>query len=66
LKEEVGKYLDLQTIEQLGNILDTVYDILEHNNVKIEDFESFVKDKVDKQGSYDRRYFLKEIVDTKK
>jgi len=60
LQEEVKEYLDDNNIEELADIVEVVYGILNSMGVSIEEFESIRKAKVDKRGAFQDRFFLEE------
>ena len=60
LQEEVKEYLDNNCVEELADIVEVVYGILESMNVSIEEFEKVRKDKQEKRGAFHKRIYLEE------
>lgn len=58
LQEEVKEYLEDDNIEELADIVEVIYAILEYKNVKLEDFEKIRIDKVEKRGAFKKKIFL--------
>ena len=58
LQEEVKEYLEDDNIEELADIVEVIYAILEHKKVKLEEFEKVRIDKVQKRGAFNKKIFL--------
>ena len=58
LQEEIKEYLEDDNIEELADIVEVIYAILEYKNVKLEDFEKIRVDKVQKRGAFKKKIFL--------
>lgn len=58
LQEEIKEYLEDDNIEELADIVEVIYAILEYKNVKLEDFEKIRIDKVEKRGAFKKKIFL--------
>ena len=52
LEEELVEYKASGSVEELADLVEVVYGILEHLGVSIEDFEAIRKDKSDKRGAF--------------
>lgn len=58
LQEEVKEYIEDNNVEELADIVEVVYGILDSMDVSIEEFESVRKAKVDKRGAFKDRIYL--------
>ena len=50
LQEEVKEYLEDNNVEELADIIEVIYGILDSKNVSIEEFEKVRLEKVNKRG----------------
>ena len=62
LQEEVQEYLEDNNVEELTDIVEVVYGILNYNNISIEEFEAMRKSKVDKRGAFNKKIFLEKVI----
>lgn len=60
LQEEVKEYLEDNNVEELADIVEVIYGILNSMNVSIEDFEKVRMDKKEKRGDFEKRIYLEE------
>ena len=60
LQEEVKEYLADNNVEELADIVEVVYGILNSMHVSIEEFECVRKSKKDKRGAFQNKVFLEE------
>lgn len=60
LLEEVAEYSADNNVEELADIVEVVYGILNSMGISIEEFETIRKAKVDKRGAFQERIFLEE------
>ena len=58
LQEEVKEYIEDNNVEELADIVEVVYGILDSMDVSLEEFESVRKAKVDKRGAFKDRIYL--------
>ncbi len=58
LQEEVREYIEDNNVEELADIVEVVYGILDSMDVSLEEFESVRKAKVDKRGAFKDRIYL--------
>lgn len=58
LKEEVNEYLEENCVEELADIVEVIYGILNSMEVSKEEFESVRKSKVEKRGGFEKRIYL--------
>lgn len=57
LQEEVNEYLEDNNVEELADIVEVIYGILNSMNVSIDDFEKVRKEKAKKEELFKKRYF---------
>ena len=60
LQEEVKEYLEDNNIEELADIVEVIYGILNSMNISIEEFEKVRKDKAENRGAFKEKIFLEE------
>lgn len=60
LQEEVKEYLDDNNVEELADIVEVVYGILNSMGVSVEEFERIRAGKAEMRGSFQNRIFLEE------
>lgn len=60
LQEEVREYLENNNVEELADIVEVVYGILNSMDITIEEFEKIRKEKVKKRGAFNKKIFLEE------
>jgi len=60
LQEEVKEYLEDNNVEELADIVEVVYGILNSMNISIDDFEKIRKGKAEKKGAFKEKIFLQE------
>lgn len=58
LQEEVNEYLEDNNVEELADIVEVIYGILNSKNVSIEQFEKVRKAKAEKRGAFQNKIFL--------
>jgi len=63
LGEELQEYLDSQSVEELADLVEVVYAILDHKEVSRLEFECIRKQKVEKRGAFQDKLLLKEVID---
>lgn len=61
LNEELLEYQESKNIEELVDILEVVYAIAIARNCSIIQLEKLKKEKAEKRGAFEKRYFLKNI-----
>ncbi|MCB8814733.1 DUF429 domain-containing protein [Desulfosporosinus shakirovi] len=64
LGEELQKYLDSQRVEELADLVEVVYAILEYKEVSRQEFEDVRKQKVEERGAFRDTLLLKEVSDS--
>lgn len=63
LKEEINEYLLDENVEELADIVEVIYGILDAKRVTLEEFEDIRKKKVEKRGAFKNRVFLEYTLD---
>ena len=63
LQEEVKEYLEDNNVEELADIVEVIYGILNSKNVSIEEFEKIRKNKVDRRGAFNKKIFLEKVIE---
>ena len=58
LQEEVKEYIEDNNVEELADIVEVVYGILDSMGVSREEFESVRNNKVQKRGAFKEKIFL--------
>ena len=58
LQEEVHEYLEDNNVEELADIVEVIYGILNSMNVSIDDFEKIRLAKKEKRGAFAKKIFL--------
>jgi predicted house-cleaning noncanonical NTP pyrophosphatase (MazG superfamily) len=61
LKEEVKEYLEDNNVEELADIVEVIYGILNAKNVSLEAFEGIRLDKVEKRGAFQNKIYLEKV-----
>ncbi|MGN1269331.1 MAG: phosphoribosyl-ATP pyrophosphohydrolase [Clostridia bacterium] len=60
LQEEVKEYLEDNNVEELADIVEVIYGILNSMNISLENFETIRKEKEQKRGAFKEKIFLQE------
>lgn len=63
LGEELAEYQGENNVEELADIVEVVYAILEFRGVTLAQFEKIRRSKVDSKGAFKERLLLKEVID---
>lgn len=63
IQEEVKEYLESNNIEELADIVEVIYGILDAKNISIEEFENVRKSKVQKRGAFKEKIFLEKVLE---
>lgn len=63
LKEEVNEYFEDNNVEELADIVEVIYGILDAKQVKLEEFENIRKAKVHKRGAFKDKIFLEKVIE---
>ena len=65
LQEDVAEYLEDNNVEELADIVEVIYGILDSMDVSREEFEKVRTAKVEKRGAFQKRIFLEEAEEKK-
>lgn len=60
LQEEVKEYLEDNNVEELADIVEVIYGILNSMDVSIKEFEKIRINKQEKRGAFEKRIYLEE------
>lgn len=63
IQEEVKEYSESNNIEELADIVEVIYGILEAKNISLEEFENVRKSKVQKRGAFKEKIFLEKVIE---
>ena len=61
--EELQEYLDSQSIEELADLVEVIYAILDEKNISLQEFELIRQQKVMEKGAFKDKLLLKEVID---
>ncbi len=62
LGEELQEFLENDNVEELADMVEVIYAILECKGVSYKDFEKIRLDKLEKRGGFKKKLLLKEVV----
>jgi len=60
LQEEVKEYLEDNNVEELADIVEVIYGILNSMDISIKEFEKIRINKQEKRGVFDKKIYLEE------
>jgi len=63
LGEELQEYLDSENVEELADLVEVVYAILDDKKISLQEFELIRKQKVQERGAFKEKLLLKEVID---
>jgi len=63
LVEELQEYLDSDKVEELADLVEVIYALLDLKNVSLADFESLRWKKAQERGAFRKRIFLQEVIE---
>ena len=61
LGEELKAYLEAGSIEELADLIEVVYALLESRGISLEEFERIRVAKVEKRGAFKKKLLLREV-----
>ncbi|HHV60478.1 MAG TPA: nucleoside triphosphate pyrophosphohydrolase [Clostridiaceae bacterium] len=61
LGEELKEYLEAGSIEELADLIEVVYALLESRGISLEEFERIRVAKVEKRGAFKKKLLLREV-----
>lgn len=62
LSEELKEYHEDDNVEELADLVEVVYALLDYKGVTIEEFEKIRLSKVEKRGAFKKQLLLKEVI----
>lgn len=62
LHEELAEYIESDSVEELADLVEVIYNILAYKNIDLEEFERIRLKKANKNGSFKDRILLKEVI----
>jgi len=63
LGEELQEYFESQSVEELADLVEVIYAILEHKNISLQELEVIRKQKVKERGAFKEKLLLREVID---
>ena len=63
LQEELQEYLKDDNVEELADLVEVIYAILDYKNVTIAEFEKIRNEKVSQRGAFKNKIFLERVED---
>lgn len=66
LTEEIEEYQKSKEVEELADILEVIYAIVETKDMTFQELELLRKEKADKRGAFRDKIFLKEVLEDSK
>lgn len=63
LEEELQEYMKFGEIEELADMVEVIYGILDYKGVSIEEFNGIRQEKADKRGAFNKRLMLIEVIE---
>ena len=63
LDEELAEYHQDQNLEELADLLEVIYAAAQARGYTLDELEMARKEKVEKRGAFDKRIFLKEVIE---
>ena len=61
LGEELKEYLEDGSVEELADLVEVVYALIDYKGISREDFEKIRAAKVEERGAFKKRLLLKEV-----
>ncbi|HHW00191.1 MAG TPA: nucleoside triphosphate pyrophosphohydrolase [Clostridiaceae bacterium] len=62
LREEMEEYLEDGSVEELADMVEVIYALLDCKGVSLEEFERIRIAKVNERGAFKKRLLLKEVI----
>ena len=63
LKEETNEYLQDNNVEELADIIEVIYAILDSKNITINEIEKIRQEKATKRGAFKEKIFLEKVIE---
>lgn len=61
LKEEVNEYLEAYDIEEMADVMEVIYAMLDYTGVSMEEVEKVRVNKQNRKGGFKNKIYLKEV-----
>ena len=61
--EELQEYLDSESVEELADLVEVVYAILDDKKISLQELELIRKQKIQERGAFQKKLLLKEVID---
>ena len=61
LKEEVNEYLEAYEIEEMADVMEVIYAMLEYTGVTMEEVEKVRIEKQNRKGGFKNKIYLKDV-----
>ena len=61
LKEEVNEYLEDYSVEEMADVMEVIYAMLDFRGISIEDVEKVRIEKRNRKGAFKDKIFLKDV-----
>lgn len=61
LEEELKEYQESDNVEELADLIEVIYALLDTKNISREEFEKIRTDKIEKRGRFKNQLLLKEV-----
>lgn len=62
LSEELNEYIEEDSVEELADLVEVVYAILDYKGVSLQEFEKIRTSKAERRGAFSKRLLLKEVI----
>ncbi len=63
LGEEMQEYLESDSVDELADLVEVIYALLDYKGIGINDFEDIRKKKVVERGGFNWRLLLREVIE---
>lgn len=63
LKEEMNEFLESEETEELADLVEVIYAVLDDMGLSLSEFEKLRNEKKEKRGAFNEKLLLKEILD---
>jgi predicted house-cleaning noncanonical NTP pyrophosphatase (MazG superfamily) len=63
LGEELQEYLNSDKVEELADLVEVIYALLDFKNVSLADFEDLRRSKAQERGAFRKRILLQEVIE---
>lgn len=63
LGEELQEYMECQSLEELADMVEVIYAILDQKQISLKEFENIRLQKATQRGTFKERLLLKEVIE---